>query len=79
MFCGCLPTRTRALTAFLLVLQYANGNVVVWRWVIFIGLLVPAYWIGEGVAQLIEAIIEWNFFENRRVLYYFIGTTVWSP
>ena len=41
-----------------------------------VGLLVPSYWIGEGLAQLIEAVIEWNFFENRRVLYYFIGTTV---
>ena len=57
-------------------LQYAGGNVTAWRWVIFVGLLVPSYWVGEGVAQLIEAVIEWNFFENRRVLYYFIGTTV---
>lgn len=57
-------------------MQYAGGNVTAWRWVVFIGLLVPSYWVGEGVAQLIEAVIEWNFFENRRVLYYFIGTTV---
>ena len=56
--------------------QYAGGNVTVWRWLMLIGLLVPSYWIGEGLAQLIEAVIEWNFFENRRVLYYFIGTTV---
>lgn len=56
--------------------QYAGGNVTVWRWLMLIGLLVPCYWIGEGLAQLIEAVIEWNFFENRRVLYYFIGTTV---
>jgi hypothetical protein len=61
--------------------QYAHGNIVVWRWLMLIGLLVPSYWIGEGIAQLIEAVIEWNFFENRRVLYYFIGTTVgyWRP
>jgi hypothetical protein len=56
--------------------QYARGNIVVWRWLMLLGLLVPSYWIGEGIAQLIEAVIEWNFFENRRVLYYFIGTTV---
>lgn len=64
------------LTSTLIAAQYASGNVVVWRWVILVGLLVPTYWVGEGIAQLIEAIIEWNFFENRRVLYYFIGTTV---
>ena len=57
-------------------LQYADGNITVWRWLMLVGLLVPSYWIGEGLAQLIEAVIEWNFFENRRVLYYFIGTTV---
>ncbi len=59
-------------------LQYADGNITVWRWLMLVGLLVPSYWIGEGLAQLIEAVIEWNFFENRRVLYYFIGTTVGS-
>jgi hypothetical protein len=59
-------------------LQYADGNITVWRWLMLVGLLVPSYWIGEGLAQLIEAVIEWNLFENRRVLYYFIGTTVGS-
>ena len=57
-------------------MQYAGGNVTAWRWVMLAGLLVPTYWVGEGAAQAIEAVIEWNFFENRRVLYYFIGTTV---
>lgn len=55
--------------------EYVEGNVTAWRWVMLVGLLVPAYWVGEGLAQGLEAAIEWNFFENRRVLYYFIGTT----
>lgn len=62
----------------MLGVQYVAGNLTAWRWVMLVGLLVPTYWVGEGLAQGLEAAIEWNFFENRRVLYYFIGTTVSS-
>lgn len=56
--------------------QYVSGNFTSWRWIILIGCLAPAYWLGEGIAHLIEAAVEWKFFQNRRVLYYIIGTTV---
>ena len=57
-------------------MQYVSGNFTSWRWIILVGCLAPAYWLGEGVAHLFEAAVEWKFFENRRVLYYIIGTTV---
>ena len=40
------------------------------------GSLAPAYWAAEGLARLFEAAVEWRYFEDRRVLYYLIGTTV---
>lgn len=60
-------------------MQYAGGNLTAWRWVMLVGMVVPSYWVGEGCALALEACIEWNFFENRRVLYYFLGTTVRPP
>ena len=57
-------------------LQYVSGNFTTWRWLILIGCLAPAYWAAEGIARLFELAVEWRFFEDRRVLYYLIGTTV---
>jgi len=53
-----------------------SGNFTTWRWLILIGCLAPAYWAAEGIARLFELAVEWRFFEDRRVLYYLIGTTV---
>ena len=56
--------------------QYVSGNFTTWRWLILIGCLAPAFWAAEGIARLFELAVEWRFFEDRRVLYYLIGTTV---
>ena len=53
-----------------------SGNFTTWRWLILIGCLAPIYWAAEGIARLFEAAVEWRYFEDRRVLYYLIGTTV---
>lgn len=52
-----------------------SGNFTAWRWLILVGCLAPAYWLGKGLAHLFEAAVEYKFFENRRVLFYLIGTT----
>ena len=57
-------------------LQYVSGNFTTWRWLVLVGCLAPAYWAAEGIARLFEMAVEWRFFEDRRVLYYLIGTTV---
>ena len=72
----CLVTGTRASDARLLHPQYVSGNFTTWRWLILVGCLAPAYWGAEGIARLFEAAVEWRYFEDRRVLYYLIGTTV---
>ena len=53
-----------------------SGNFTTWRWLILVGCLAPAYWAAEGIARLFELAVEWRYFEDRRVLYYLIGTTV---
>lgn len=40
------------------------------------GCLAPAFWLGRGLAHLFEAAVEYKYFEDRRVLFYLIGTTV---
>ena len=48
-----LPFRS-FLNSWLPASQYAGGNLTAWRWVMLTGLIIPSYWVGEGVAQLIE-------------------------
>ena len=53
-----------------------SGNFTAWRWLVLIGSIVPAHWMGKALAHLFEAAVEYRYFEDRRVLFYLIGTTV---
>ena len=58
------------------LLQNLNGNFVVWRWLVFVGSLVPLYWLGEGVTKALVWVIETVFFFQKKALYFLVGTKV---
>ncbi len=49
------------------------------RWLIFVGMLVPAWWLGRGIVKVIVFVIEGAFFTQKRALYYIMGTKVSQP
>ena len=46
------------------------------RWLIFIGMLVPVWWLGRAIIKVLVFIIEGAFFTQKRALYYIMGTKV---
>lgn len=48
------------------------------RWLIFVGMFVPVWWLGRGIVKVLVFIIEGAFFTQKRALYYIMGTKVWS-
>ena len=49
---------------------------MVWRWLVFVGSLVPLYWFGEGVTKALVWVIETVFFFQKKALYFLVGTKV---
>ena len=47
------------------------------RWLIFVGMLVPIWWLGRGIVKVLVFIIEGAFFTQKRALYYIMGTKVY--
>lgn len=46
------------------------------RWLIFVGMFVPVWWLGRGIVKVLVFIIEGAFFTQKRALYYIMGTKV---
>ncbi len=65
-----------SLTCAHCLLQNLNGNFVVWRWLVFVGSLVPLYWFGEVVTKALVWVIETAFFFQKKALYFLVGTKV---